>query len=75
MLIEQEQPMNSSTIRKAIYNFSTETLKIEFISGAVYEYKDVSKEIYENFCVAESKGKFLNEHIKNKFEYSQLLNN
>lgn len=75
MIIEQESNINSTMINKAVYNFSNQSLKIQYSSGEVYEYQGVTEDVYESFCKSESQGKFLNEQIKNKFEYSKLLNN
>lgn len=73
MLIEQTSQMDSSMIKKAVYNFASQSLKIEFNSGAVYEYSNVDSQTYDEFCRAESQGKFFNEKIKNNFQNSKLL--
>lgn len=73
MLIEQESKVESSMINKAVYNFAAQTLKVEFSTGAVYEYQGVTESVYSDFCKSESQGKFLNEKIKNKFKYSKLI--
>ena len=73
MLIEQTSMTDSSMIKKAVYNFTANTLKIEFSSGAMYEYSNVTSNIYEDFCRAESQGKFFNEKIKNNFQNIKLL--
>tara|TARA_R110000737_G_scaffold194202_3_gene215365 strand:+ start:287 stop:478 length:192 start_codon:yes stop_codon:yes gene_type:complete len=62
-------------INKYVYNFATKTLKVEFNSGALYEYKNVESETYDELTKSESTGKFFNEKIKNNFEHSQLLIN
>lgn len=74
MLIEQMTTTDSSMIKKAIYNFTTNTLKVEFNSGALYEYTQVDPQLYDEFCKAESQGKFFNEKIKNNYENSKLIN-
>tara|TARA_B100000579_G_C22705120_1_gene791698 strand:- start:83 stop:310 length:228 start_codon:yes stop_codon:yes gene_type:complete len=73
MLKEQTSHVDSSMINKYVYNFSTKSLKIEFNSGALYEYTNVEPEIYDELCKAESTGKFFNEKIKNSFDHTQLL--
>jgi|TARA_B110000977_G_scaffold96336_1_gene127068 hypothetical protein len=75
MLKEQSTTVESSMINKYVYNFATKTLKVEFNSGALYEYKNVESEIYDELTKSESTGKFFNEKIKNNFEHSQLLIN
>lgn len=74
MMLEQTTTMNSSIIKKAVYNFTANTLKVEFESGAIYEYSNVDSQMYEDFCKAESQGKFFNEKIKNNYEHSKLIN-
>lgn len=74
MLIEQLTTTDSTMIKKAIYNFTTNTLKVEFKSGALYEYQNVDPYVYDEFCKAESQGKFFNEKIKNTYENSKLIN-
>ena len=73
MIKEQTTTVDSSMINKYVYNFATKTLKVEFKSGALYEYANVDSDVYDNLCKAESKGKFFNEQIKNNFEHTQLL--
>ncbi len=73
MIKEQETTVDSSMINRYIYNFATKTLKVEFNSGALYEYKNVEAELYDELCKSESAGKFFNEKIKNNFEHTQLL--
>lgn len=74
MLIEQVTTTDSSMIKKAVYNFTTNSLKVEFNSGAVYEYANVDPTTYDEFCKAESQGKFFNEKIKNVYPNSKLIN-
>ena len=73
MLKEQTTTVDSSMINKVMFNFQTKTLKVEFTSGALYEYTNVDPEIYDGLCRSESQGKFFNEKIKNNFEFTQLL--
>jgi hypothetical protein len=73
MIREQQTTVESSTIRKYIYNFMTNSLKVEFNSGAIYEYNNVSPDVYDSLCKAESQGKFFNEKIKHSYNYTKLL--
>ena len=73
MLKEQQTTVESSTIKKYIYNFMTNSLKVEFNSGAIYEYNNVSPDVYESLCKADSQGKFFNEKIKHSYDYTKLL--
>tara|TARA_R110001592_G_scaffold167390_1_gene402865 strand:- start:268 stop:495 length:228 start_codon:yes stop_codon:yes gene_type:complete len=73
MMIEQSTNIDSSMINRVIYHFTTKKLKVEFNSGALYEYDNVDPMVYDNLCKAESQGKFFNEQIKNNYEHTQLL--
>ena len=64
--------MPSSVIRQYSYNAMSHRLRIRFVSGTVYEYKGVPKELYEKFRSAISKGKFLNEEIKEKYPFEKI---
>lgn len=46
-------------------------LYIEFLNGSVYRY-DTTLETINLFELADSKGKFHNEYIKGKFEYTKI---
>lgn len=56
--------IKSSNIAKAAYHFVKRDLKITFHSGSSYIYHDVKLSEFKEFCLAESHGKYLNEHIK-----------
>lgn len=65
--------MPSSVIRQYSYNAMSNRLRIRFMSGSVYEYKGVPKELYVKFRSAISKGKFLNEEIKEKYPFEKIV--
>lgn len=48
-----------------------EVIRIKFKGGATYEYTGIPEEIYEDLLDAESKGKFINRHIKT-YPYTKL---
>jgi hypothetical protein len=64
--------MPSSVIRNMIYDAVKHILTIRFVSGAVYNYKNVSAEEYAQLKNSSSKGKYLNQHIKGKHEFEQV---
>lgn len=64
--------MPSSVIKYFRYNPQTAVLKITFVTGKVYEYLSVPKEIYENMREAFSKGQFFNKNIRDKFTFRIL---
>ena len=62
--------VESSTIQG--FEQKEENLIVEFKNGRKYAYEKVPKELVEAFEKSESKGKFLNQNIKNKFECKRL---
>lgn len=64
-------PVTSSTIKSVGYQ--DDDLYIEYQSGQTYKYSKVPRTLYENLLQAESKGKYLNTEIKNKFIYEKIL--
>ena len=62
----------SSNIASIGYDAGTETLDVEFLSGAIYQYYNVSQNMYEQLMQAGSKGRFLNTYIKNAYPYSHV---
>jgi hypothetical protein len=64
--------MPSSVIRYFRYNTASHTLRVLFVLGIAYDYKNVPADLYENLRKAYSKGKFLNEHIKGKYSFEKV---
>lgn len=62
----------SSTVKLTEYDIETQTLTVEFKNGNVYEYYKVAEETWTELSNAESIGKYLNAHIKGKFDYKQI---
>ena len=62
----------STNISSIGYDAVTETLEIEFLSSAIYQYFNVPINMHEQLMQAGSKGKFLHIHIKNKYPYSRV---
>lgn len=60
----------SSNIRKIGYDSGD--LIVEYLSGTKYRYKKVPKKLYEAMLESDSKGRFMNNSIKGKFEYEKI---
>lgn len=58
------KPVKSSTIKSIGYHLETRVLEVEFLSGKVYRYADVSPEKHAEFIAAESIGKHFGKHIR-----------
>ena len=74
--IEEEemdrQSVGSSNIASIGYDEAAQTLEVEFHGGGIYQYFNVSADMYANIMAASSKGKFLNAYIKNAYPYSKV---
>jgi len=64
--------MPSSVVASFKYNPTSKTLRIFYVSGSVYDYKNVPADVYEKMQLAPSKGTFLNREIKNRFGYRRV---
>src|SRR5271163_379349 len=67
--------VESNSIKSAGYEADSETLQLEFNSGAIYEYAGVSQYTYDQFMASSSKGYFLQANIAPCFEYHRLHDN
>jgi len=65
-------PVTSTSIISAGYDPDTKTLELEFVNGNTYQYLDVPQSIYEALLAADSKGAFVNTHVKDHYRYSQI---
>jgi KTSC domain len=64
--------MPSTVISQFHYNADSRTLKVVFVSGIVYEYKNVPEEVCEAMKTSRSKGIYFNQHIKGKFKFEKV---
>jgi hypothetical protein len=64
--------MPSSVIAGMSYNVPSATLRVTFVSGRVYEYRNVPEEVYREMKKAGSKGEFLNLRIKGHYAFKKI---
>jgi hypothetical protein len=64
--------MPSTVIEHINYSEETRELKITFLSGAVYIYFDVPRDVYDQFKAYKSKGTYLNKFIRDKYEFERI---
>jgi hypothetical protein len=64
--------MPSSVILRMHYYPDKHTLRVVFVSGMVYDYKDVPESVYKQMKAAASKGEFLNREIKTKYAFEKI---
>lgn len=66
------EPVASSNIVAIGYDEPSQTLEVEFMSGAVYQYYNVTQALFDQLMQAGSKGQFLAYQIKNVYPYSRV---
>lgn len=64
--------MPSAVVTAITYDPATSTLRVAYVSGLLYDYKDVPEEVYIAMKKSFSKGAFLNQHIKGKYRFEKI---
>jgi len=64
--------MPSSVVAAIRYDANTNTLRIIYVSGSVYDYKNVPEKIFKEMKTTSSKGEFLNKQIKPNYEFEKI---
>lgn len=62
----------SSNVSSVGYDADTQTLEVEFVNGAIYQYYNVPNNIYEEMMKSDSKGRFLHYYIRDYYPYSRV---
>lgn len=68
----ERQIISSSSIQSVGYDSTESVLEVEFNRGAVYQYHEVPPHVHEEFMSAPSAGTYLNQFIKNSYNYEQV---
>ena len=68
----KREPVESSVLASAGYDLQRRMLEIEFHSGAIYRYLNVTEDIFRRLLAAESKGQFFGANIRNKFRSERV---
>lgn len=64
--------VESSAIRAIAYDRADHRLRVTFVSGQRYEYRDVPGEVHRAFVSAESKGRFFQAQIRDRYDFRRL---
>ncbi|ABR91679.1 Uncharacterized conserved protein [Janthinobacterium sp. Marseille] len=62
----------SSNLTSIGYDEPSQTLEVEFSSGAIYQYYNVTVVLFEQLMQSPSKGQFLSMYIKNVYPFSRV---
>lgn len=65
--------IDSSNLILTEYDIETQKLVVEFKNGLKYEYEKVPHQIYTQFRMAESQGKFFNSNISKVYSYKRIV--
>ena len=68
------RPVLSSMMRSAGYDGSHAVLEIEFVSGEVYRYHAVPRREWQGLMDADSKGRYFDAHIRDKYPMRRTTN-
>ncbi|TET43042.1 MAG: KTSC domain-containing protein [Dehalococcoidia bacterium] len=66
------ESVESTNIDMIGYDEDNSQLHVKFRSGAEYVYNEVPPAVYQEFLDSDSKGKFLNERIKGRYNYARV---
>jgi hypothetical protein len=64
--------IQSSNVKKTEYDTETKKLVVEFNNGLLYEYDEVPHQIYTQFRMAESQGKFFSSKIVKTYKHKKI---
>lgn len=64
--------VDASILQSVGYNEQYQTLEVEFRNGAVYQYYNCAKPIYDELMNAASKDQFFNSRIRDRLPYSRV---
>lgn len=64
--------MPSSVVAGMSYNAAASTLRVTFVSGRVYEYRNVPEQVYREMKTSGSKGIYLNRYIKGNYDFKKI---
>jgi hypothetical protein len=59
--------LDSTTLASAAFDTAAGLLELEFRSGALYRYFSVPPSLYRDLLAADSKGRFFNRFIRDRF--------
>ena len=64
--------MPSTVVSAMHYYPHKKLLRVIYVSGSVYDYKNVPEKIYVAMKSAASKGTYLNKYIKGKYQFNKI---
>lgn len=68
----ERKALRSSNLNSVGYEPETETLEVEFSSGAVYQYTRVPQSVYDSLCKAASPGALFADQVKSRYRFKRI---
>ena len=68
----ERTPVGSSSLSSVGYDEDNQILEVEFTNLSVYSYSGVPLAEYESLMSADSKGKYFNANIRDRYSYVKL---
>lgn len=68
----KRQSVESSNLASVGYDEERQILEVQFKHGGVYQYFDVTKDVYDELMSADSHGKYFSANIRNDYEYQKM---
>lgn len=68
----ERMAVQSKGIEWVAYDEKAQTLDVHFASSQTYRYFDVPRAVYDWLLRAESKGRFVNRLVKERYRYERL---
>lgn len=65
--------MPSTVISSMEYDLQAGTLKISYVSGQTYLYKNVPEKIYKELKASRVKGRYLRFFVKDKYAFEKVV--
>lgn len=65
------ETVESDVIHAIGYADDVSILEIIFNNGSIYQYRNVPREVFDQFMSADSKGNYFQDNIRDEFEYWQ----
>jgi hypothetical protein len=63
---------DSSSIAAGGYHASSGTLRLRYVGGDVYDYRNVPSAVFDGLVKAPSKGRFVNSCVKPYYSYVRV---
>lgn len=65
------ETVESDVIHAIGYDEDVSVMEVIFNSGQIYQYRNVPRQVFEQFLRAESKGNYFQNNIRDEFDYWQ----